>query len=57
MTLPTGSDDKSDEAAVAKKAKAAEAKNARTGKKDEDAASLAHQKVTAAHGRLNGKPK
>jgi len=26
MTLPTGSDDKSDEAAVAKKAKAAEAK-------------------------------
>ena len=59
QTLLLRARDKRDEAAVAKKAKAAEAKKARTDKdkKAEDAASLAHQKATAAHDRLNGKPK
>jgi hypothetical protein len=49
--------DKRVEAAAAKKAKAAEIKQARTDKKAEEAASLAHRKAAAAHDRLNGKPK
>ena len=57
QTLLLRARDKRDEAAVAKKAKAAETKKARTDKKAEDAASLAHQKATAAHDRLDGKPK
>ena len=57
QTLLLRARDKRDEAAVARKAKGTEAKKARTDKKAADAASLAHQKATPAHDRLNGKPK
>jgi hypothetical protein len=57
QTLLLRARDARDEAAAAKKAKAAEAKKTRTDKKAEDAASLARRKATAANDRLNGKPK
>ena len=57
QTLLLHARDKKEADAMEKKAKAAETKKARADKKAEDAASLAHRKATAAHNRLNGKPK